>query len=59
MLRKYEVAGIPANSRNGDQVQNVNPEHEVRRVKGGYKFRWLIRDEQEITPPPAISRAPR
>jgi hypothetical protein len=59
MLRKYEVAGMPADSRNGGQAENVNPEREIRRVKGGYKFRWLIRDERDVVPPPAISRTLR
>jgi hypothetical protein len=48
MFRKYEVAAIQAGSRNGGQAGNVNPQPAVRRVKGGYRFRWLIRAETDV-----------
>jgi hypothetical protein len=44
MFRKSEVAGTPADSRHDGETENVNAQREVRRVKGGYKFRWLIRE---------------
>jgi hypothetical protein len=59
MFRKSEVAAMAAGSRYDDQAENVHPEREVRRVKGGYKFRWLIREETELKPPPAIRRTAR
>jgi hypothetical protein len=59
MSRKSEVAGIAAGSRNDGQAGNVNPEREVRRVKGGYKFRWLVREERDVKPALASSPTPR
>jgi len=57
MLRKYEVAGMPAGSRNDSQAGNGNSQREVRRVKGGYRFRWLIREERDVIAPARLSRA--
>jgi hypothetical protein len=56
MFRKYEVSGMPA-SRNDGQAGNVNPQREVRRVRGGYKFRWLVREERDVIAPARSSRA--
>jgi hypothetical protein len=57
MFRKYEVSGMPASSRNDGQAGNVNPQREVRRVRGGYKFRWLVREERDVIAPARSSRA--
>jgi hypothetical protein len=48
MLRKSEVTGVSTGGRNDGHGEHLDPLRQVRRVKGGYKFRWLIRQEIDV-----------
>jgi len=50
MLKKSSVPADLAARRETIACDQFDPKPEFRRVKGGYKFRWLIRVEKRKAP---------